>query len=148
MMAEPRRAVVAHADAKVELRYMGFDQSQNKRVYKFDCTGAGKSTTRFVVSVDMVLFLKHHVGIQEGPALCARKLNAEFEAEAAGDHSGFTQGLSHGLPQELTHELTNDDLLAYVAVRTAAEVRRAEARRPGPSRRKPEAAQAFTPWRR
>ena len=143
-MAEPRRAVVAHADAKVELRYMGFDQSQNKRVYKFDCTGAGKSTIRFVVSVDMVLFLKHHVGIQEGPALCARKLNAEFEAEAAGD----PVGLQHVQPQELTHELTNDDLLAYVAVRTAAELRRAEARRPGPSRRKPEAAQAFTPWRR
>jgi hypothetical protein len=143
MMAQPRRAVLGQADAKVELRYMGFDQAQNKRVYKFDCTGAGKSTTRFVVSVDMVLFLKHHVGIQEGPALCARKLNADFEAEHTGDPV-----LSNGLPQELTHELTNDDLLAYVAVRTAAEVRRAEARRPGPNRRKPEAAQAFTPWRR
>jgi hypothetical protein len=139
MMAQPKRAVLGQADAKVELRYMGFDQAQNKRVYKFDCTGAGKSTLRFVVSVDMVLFLKHHVGIQEGPALCARKLNAGFESEHAGDLA---------LPQELTHELTNDDLLAYVAIRTAAEVRRAEARRPGPNRRKPEQAQAFTPWRR
>jgi len=114
---------------------MGFDQAQNKRVYKFECTAAGKSTTRFVVSVDMVLFLKHRVGIQEGPALCARKLNADFETEHVGEH-------------ELTHELTNDDLLAYVAVRTAAEVRRAEARKPGPNRRKPEAAQSLTPWRR
>ena len=143
MMAQPRRAVLGQADAKVELRYMGFDQAQNKRVYKFDCTGAGKTTTRFVVSVDMVLFLKHHVGIQEGPALCARKLNAGFEADHGGD-----PGLSHALPHELIHELTNDDLLAYVAIRTAAEVRRAEARRPGPNRRKPEQAQAFTPWRR
>jgi hypothetical protein len=143
MMAQPKRAAAGQGEAKVELRYMGFDQAQNKRVYKFDCTGAGKTTTRFVVSVDMVLFLKHHVGIQEGPALCARKLNADFEAEHVGDPV-----LSHGLPQELTHELTNDDLLAYVAIRTAAEVRRAEARRPGPNRRKPEQAQAFTPWRR
>jgi hypothetical protein len=139
MMAQPRRAVLGQGDAKVELRYMGFDQAHDKRVYKFDCTGAGKSTTRFVVSVDMVLFLKHHVGIQEGPALCARKLNAGFDAE---------QGVDPLLPQELTHELTNDDLLAYVAIRTAAEVRRAEARRPGPHRRKPDQAQAFTPWRR
>jgi len=139
MMAAPKRAVLGQGE-KVELRYMGFDQAQNKRIYKFDCTGAGKSTTRFVVSVDMVLFLKHHVGIQEGPALCARKLNADFEAVATG-------AAAEGEP-ELMHELTNDDLLAYVAVRTAAEVRRAEARRPGPSRRKPEQAQAFTPWRR
>jgi len=135
MIAESRRGLFGQGETKVELRYMGFDQAQNKRVYKFDCTGGGKITTRFVVSVDMVLFLKHHVGIQEGPALCARKLNADFEAVA-------------GTEPELTHELTNDDLLAYVAVRTAAEVRRAEARKPGPNRRRPEAAQSLTPWRR
>lgn len=116
----------------MELRYMGFDQALNKRVYKFDRTAGGKSTVQFAVSVDMVLFLKHHVGIQEGPALCAQKLTANFEAEIVGSD----------------HELTNEDLLAYVAVRTAAEVRRAEARKSGPIRRKPEAAQAFTPWRR
>jgi hypothetical protein len=139
MIAESRRGVFGQGETKVELRYMGFDQALNKRVYKFDCTGAGKTTTRFVVSVDMVLFLKHHVGIQEGPALCARKLNADFEAEHAVEPE---------LPSEVAHELTNDDLLAYVAVRTAAEVRRAEARRPGPNRRKPEAGQAATPWRR
>jgi len=135
MIAESRRSAFGQGESKVELRYMGFDQAQNKRVYKFDCTASGKSTTRFVVSVDMVLFLKHHVGIQEGPALCARKLNADFETEI-------------GAEPELAHELTNDDLLAYVAVRTAAELRRAEARKPGPNRRKPEAAQSLTPWRR
>ena len=135
MIADSRHGVFGQGEIKVELRYMGFDQAQNKRVYKFDCTAAGKSTTRFVVSVDMVLFLKHHVGIQEGPALCARKLNADFETVQEGE-------------QGLMHELTNDDLLAYVAVRTAAELRRAEARKPGPARRKPEAGQALTPWRR
>jgi hypothetical protein len=115
----------------VELRYMGFDQALNRRVYKFDFRADDKSTTRFVVSVDMVLFLRHRVGIQEGPALCAQKLTADVVASRAGEH-----------------ELTNDDLLAYVAERSAAEVRRAESRRPGPHRRKPEAGQQFTPWRK
>ena len=45
----------------MELRYLGFDQAQSRRVYKFDCKAADKSTTRFLVSVDMVLFLKHRV---------------------------------------------------------------------------------------
>jgi hypothetical protein len=115
----------------VELRYMGFDQAQNTRVYNFDCKGGDKSTTRFVVSVDMVLFLRHHVAIQEGPALCAHKLNVDLEAQEPGQH-----------------ELTNDDLLAYVAERSAAEARKAESRRLGPSRRKPEAGKVISPWRR
>jgi hypothetical protein len=119
------------------MRYMGFDQTQNRRVYKFDCTAGDKSTMRLVVSVDMVLFLKHHVGIQEGPALCAQKLTADVEAQLQGDH-----------------ELTNDDLLAYTAGRAAAEARKAESRRPGPNRRKPDTGQAgqtgqpVSPWRR
>jgi len=59
----------------VELRYMGFQQKQNRRLYRFDMNDAGtKSSIPHVVSVDMELFLKHHVGIQEGPALCAQKI--------------------------------------------------------------------------
>lgn len=100
---------------------MGFDQARNTRVYKFDCKGADKSIVRHVVSADMVLFLQHHIGIQEGPALCAQKLTADAEAHEKRDHV-----------------LTNEDLLAYVALRTAAELRKASVRRPGPKRRKPE----------
>jgi len=33
----------------------------------------------------MELFLKHHVGIQEGPALCAQKITADLEADRQGD---------------------------------------------------------------
>lgn len=115
--------VVKGEGIEVELRYMGFDQARNTRVYKFDCKGPDKSTVRHVVSADMVLFLQHHIGIQEGPALCAQKLTSDVEAHEKRDHV-----------------LTNDDLLAYVAVRTAAELRKASVRRPGPKRRKPEPA--------
>jgi hypothetical protein len=116
-------------EAAVELRYIGFDQAQNRRVYKFDCKAEDKSTMRFAVSVDMVLFLRHHVGIQEGPTLCAQKLTADFEAQHRDEH-----------------ELTNEDLLAYVVERTAAKARKAESRRAGHRWRKPETGQAAGPW--
>jgi hypothetical protein len=113
----------------MELRYMGFDQAANRRVYKFDRAAPGEPNLRLVVSVDMALFLKHHVNIQEGPSLCAQKLTADLESRHEGEH-----------------ELTNEDLLEYVAVRAAAEARKAELRRPGPRRRKPEPGQPVSPW--
>jgi hypothetical protein len=97
---------------------MGFDQVENKREYRFDCLAKGEPTLRVVITADMALFLKHHVGIQEGPTLCARKLTADFETLRAG-----------------THELTNDDLLAYATARAAADARKAEMRRSVPRRR-------------
>jgi len=102
----------------MELRYLGFDQSKNKRLYSFDHNAKGQPATRFVVSVDIALFLKHHVGIQEGPTLCAQKLAADLEADRQGDH-----------------ELSNEDLIVYVNGRAAKEAQRAALRRPGPHRR-------------
>jgi hypothetical protein len=110
---------------------MGFRQSQNIRVYNFDCSSGGKSTIRLAVSADLTLFLKYRVGIQEGPTLCAQKLSADLEAHRPGEH-----------------ELTNEDLLAYAAERRAAEARKAESRKPGPKRRRPEPGQQVSPqWR-
>jgi hypothetical protein len=102
----------------MELRYMGFDQTQNKRTYKFDRLVKGEPLARFLVSADMALFLRHHVGIQEGPALCARKLTSDLECSA-----------------EAAHELTSDDLLAYVSARTEAEARKAALRKTWSGRR-------------
>jgi len=115
----------------MELRYRGFDQAQNTRVYEFDCRAEDKSTTRFAVSVDMALFLRHHVGIQEGPTLCAQKLTTDFEAQHRDEH-----------------KLTNADLLAYVAERTATKARKAESRGASHRGRKPEPRQAPVPWLR
>jgi hypothetical protein len=100
---------------------MGFDQTKALRIYRFDSIEERAPTIRYIVSADLTLFLKHRVGIQEGPALCARKLTSDLE----------------GLLQ-CEHHLTNDDFLAYVTARSDAEARKAAARKPGVRRRTPE----------
>jgi len=104
----------------MQLRYMGFEQAKAVRVYRFDRIEERVPTVRYTVTADLALFLKHHIGIQEGPALCARKLTSDLEA--AG---------------QCEHILTNDDLLAYVNARADADARKAAARKPGVRRRAP-----------
>ena len=102
----------------MELRYLGFDQNQSTRTYKFDLLAKGEPPAHFVVIADMALFLKHHVAIQEGPTLCARKLNSDLESATDG-----------------AHHLTNDDLAAYVSARADADARKAAQRKAVPHRR-------------
>jgi hypothetical protein len=111
----------------MEFRYMGFEQTSTRRLYQFDGTTSKGPAARFVVSVDLDLFLRNHVNIQEGPSLCAQKLKADLEAQHEGEH-----------------QLTNGDLAAYVAERAAA--REAEARKPAPRRRKAAPGQPASPW--
>ena len=96
----------------MELRYMGFDQHGNMRAYKFDSVEKGQAIARLVVTADLTLFLKHHINIQEGPDLCARKLSAD--PAAIGQHD---------------HQLTNEDLLAFTTARADEEAHKAELRR-------------------
>ncbi|MFN7997577.1 MAG: hypothetical protein U0Q18_28420 [Bryobacteraceae bacterium] len=110
------------------LRYIGFDQLQNARGYRFDLITKGDPTRQFVVTVDLALFRAYHVGIQEGPSLCARKLAADLENAAEG-----------------THELTTEDMRAYSDACAAAEARRVEARKGG-RRSKPPATESQSPW--
>lgn len=102
----------------MQLRYMGFDQTKAVRVYRFDSIVDRAPAVRYIVTADLTLFLKHRVGIQEGPSLCARKLTADLEA-----------------PEQQEHVLTNDDFVAYVAARSDAEARKAAARKPGVRRK-------------
>ncbi len=87
----------------MDLRYMGFDQHDNTRAYKFDGVEGGHRIVQLVITADLTLFLKHHVSIQEGPSLCAHKLSTD-PAEL-GPHD---------------HQLTNDDLLAFATARADA----------------------------
>jgi len=113
----------------MEFRYMGFEQTPTRRLYKFDGSTAKGPATHFVVSVDLALFLQNRVNIQEGPSLCAQKLRADLDSQHEGDH-----------------ELTNGDLAAYVAGRAADAARKAEARKPGQRRPKPEPGESGSSW--
>ena len=102
----------------MQLLYMGFDQAKNIRKYKFDGVAKDETTTHFVVSADLALFVRYHVGLQEGPALCLKKLSADLKAL-----------------QELPHELTGGDLAAYLSAQAAAEAERTVTRKRRHNRR-------------
>ena len=104
----------------MELRYVGFNQAKDKRSYYFEQNTKGEPVTRLAVSVDLALFLEYHVGIQEGPSLCAQKLAADLEAHFPGDH-----------------ELLSEDLQVYVTGRAAKSALRPASRRRGSHRPPP-----------
>ena len=104
----------------MQLRYMGFEQAEMLRVYRFDRVEERAPTVRYTVTADLKLFLKYRIGIQEGPSLCVRKLTSDLEAA-----------------DPCEHVLTNDDLLAYSTARAAADARKAATRSQGVRRRNP-----------
>ena len=118
----PRRA-----DAPPQLRYRGFAQAHSIRSYCFDCVATGSAVRRFIVTVDLLLLAKYHIGIQEAPVLCMRKLAADLE----------------GSPHSQTHELDNDDLLAHASARDA----QASRRKPRPPMAGRRGAPPPKPWR-
>ena len=95
-----------HAES-IRLRYMGFEQTGSMRAYRFDRVLPGEETRTFVVTTDLALFRKHHVGIQDGPALCLQALLAELH----------TAGPLCSRP--LRRALSDQDMLAHLASRPA-----------------------------
>ena len=91
----------------MQLRYMGFDQSKNIRIYRFDTVAKGQPVGHFIVTADLVLFQKHNVGIQEGPSLCMHRLAEDLEG-----------------PSGSPHQLTDDDMRSFVTARKAAQSRK------------------------
>jgi hypothetical protein len=82
------------------LRYVGFEQAQGIRSYKFERNWPGEDTETMVVTTDLALFTRHRVPIQEGPALCMRLLEAELQPG-----------------QEVPHSLTEKDLITFLSAR-------------------------------
>ena len=112
--------------ASPDLRYTGYHQAQSIRSYCFDAVAPGDQAQHFIVKVDMALLLKHHIGVQEAPALCLHKLAADLSA----------------IPESARHELADGDLLAFASSRAAAVERKRASRTgrrgsppPVPSRR-------------
>ena len=115
----------------MDIRYLGFDQRQNSRVYRFYVRTGGRLARRVSISADMAVFRTYSVGIQEGPLLSETKLTADLERGWEGEH-----------------ELTADDVRAYADTKALAATQRASARK-APRRRPgvPWDAQQKSPWR-
>jgi len=107
--------------APIQLRYVGFNQDQQTRSFRFQVIVAGEPTRDYVVTADVRLFQKHHVGIQEGPALCARILLAQLAAS------------NEQRQRSMSAVLCEKDLIAHVASRVVA-VRKPFQQRPRPVR--------------
>ena len=115
----------------MEIRYLGFEQRQNSRVYRFDVRVDKRLTKEVSISADLSIFRNHRVGIQEGPSLCGNKLTADLERGWEGEH-----------------ELTAADVQAFSDSKALADAQRAGARkaprhRPGVSAE----TQHRSPWR-
>jgi cold shock CspA family protein len=92
-------------------RYVGFEQTGSVRAYRFELLAPGKQTRTFIVNTDLALFTRHHVGIQEGPALCLHCLLAGLNADGT-------------LLQPLMDcSLTDKDMLDHLASRPAPKTR-------------------------
>jgi hypothetical protein len=115
----------------VEIRYLGFEQKQNSRVYRFDVRTDGRLTKQVSVTADISVFRNHSVGIQEGPLLSGNKLTADLERGWKGEH-----------------ELTAADIRAYADAKALADaqrsgLRKAPRQRPGVQAE----TQQKSPWR-
>ncbi len=107
-------------EAAPDLRYAGFQQTEGIRSYCFDAVVPGYQARHFIVRVDMALLLTNHVGVQEIPALCLRKLAADLRA----------------IPDSASHELGRDDLQAHILSRATTPARK-RPKRPFVARRGP-----------
>jgi hypothetical protein len=113
----------------VEIRYLGFDQRQNSRVYRFDVRSDGRQQKEVSVTADIAVFRDHSVGIQEGPVLSGNKLTADLERGWDGEH-----------------ELTSADVRAYAEAKALADTQRVNARKAPRHRSGPPAETRKSPW--
>jgi hypothetical protein len=92
------------------LQYVGFNQAGSVREYRFRWISRGEKPKELVMNAALPLFAKHHVAIQEGPALCL--------------HILLKQGAASGTPAAPTpRSLTESDLLAHLASRPARQAK-------------------------
>lgn len=130
MNAGFRERPVRSGKGFVEIRYLGFDQRQNARAYRFEISEKGQPSIQRTVTANMDIFRLHRVGIQEGPSLSESKLTADLEKGFEGEH-----------------ELTAEDMSAHVNHKSLEEAQRAAMRKPPRRRPAPPKAIGRSPWR-
>lgn len=99
---------------EAQLRYMGFEQTDGVRCYRFERSLTGEATRTIVLTIDVKLFVKYRIGMQEGPTLCLKLL--------AGPLIGISD---HKV-------ITDEDMQAFLASRPAAGPSRAFRRKHTP----------------
>jgi len=95
-----------------EVRYEGFEQTRNIRSFKFHAWRTGEENQEAIVTVDLALFRKHGIGIQEGPGLCLRLLQVELQEPRPDGSVAWTR------------TLTDKEMLAHLAGRVTSSRRR------------------------
>ena len=68
---------------RIELRYDGFEQTSGN-VRRVSFHWAREDRSAISVDADLSHFAKYHVGVQDGPALCVRKVLAEAATGVTG----------------------------------------------------------------
>jgi len=125
VFGEPVRMNAGKHAELPDLRYTGFHQTENIRTYSF-AEVTSRHSAQHCVTVDVALLLKHHIRVQEGPALCLSKLITDLKDS----------------PESAGHRLGDDDLLALIASRAEA-IKQKKLKRPAV--RAKSAAPAFLP---
>jgi hypothetical protein len=94
-----------------EVRYRGFEQTNNVRSYKFQTWQAGEENQEAIVTVDLALFRRHGITLQEGPALCLRLVQAEMQQPGSS-------------APVWKRALTDQEMLTHVALRATKTKKR------------------------
>lgn len=100
---------------EIVFRYIGFHPAAEFRVFRFEKICPGHETQIHNVSIDMALFAKHRLAIQEAPSLCSKLLLKPDELERS------------------EHALTEADLVAHAASRVVAPKKQVQRRKPTPN---------------
>lgn len=81
--ADQKGSSKAASTGRTEVRYQGFEQTNGIRSFKFQAWRTGEENQEAIVTVDLALFRKHGITLQEGPALCLHLVEAALQQPAA-----------------------------------------------------------------
>ena len=81
-------------DLRREIRYQGFEQTHSVRSFRFQAWRSGEENEEAIVTVDLALFRRHGIGLQEGPGICLRFVEAEFAESGVTGKVIWTRALS------------------------------------------------------
>lgn len=89
----------------MQIQYVGFHHVDNVREYTFHRVVHGEPTQVFVIGMNLARFRENHVGMQDGPVLCWRLLEAALSAPEPA------------APMPPHYTVTDGDILEYLTSR-------------------------------